>query len=199
MHPLRRIPGSVMLLAVGVALSACQMPPPQPRFPEITFQHLPPVKLDVREVKVEQAYLPPNEAPNVEHLFPVRPGAAAERWARDRLVAAGPGRRARYIVREASVVEVALKTSDGLQGAITIEQSERYDARIVVEVQIIAENGQSEGALTVEAVRSRSVPEDLTLNQREQVWFEMTEALARDLDAVLEKTIRTVFARYLVP
>jgi hypothetical protein len=39
------------------------------------------------------------------------------------------------------------------------------------------------------AQRSRTVPEDVTLNDREKVWFEMTEALMNDLNASLERQI----------
>ncbi len=100
--------------------------------PRIAFAQVAPIKLDVREIEVERAYQPPHAAPNVEHLFAVPPAAAATLWAVDRLVAVGPLGRARFIVREASVVEIPLEQSGGLTGAFTTEQSERYDARLVV-------------------------------------------------------------------
>jgi len=186
------------LLACLTLLAACTTPPPQNAFPDITFAHETPIRLDVREVSVEQAYKAPLTPPNVEHLFPVRPGQAAARWPRDRLVAAGSTRRARYIVREASVVESSLEQSGGLTGMLTTEQSERYDARIVVEVQIIAEDGRVEGSLTAKAERSRSVPEDISLNERERVWFKMTEDLMKELDAQLEQTIKTTFFPFVI-
>lgn len=188
-----------LVLAAGLAaLAACTTPPPQNAFPDITFAHETPIRLDVREITVEQAYKPPLTPPNVEHLFPVRPGQAAMRWARDRLVAAGATRRARYIVRDASVVEKPLKQSEGLTGLLTTEQSERYDARIVVEMQIIGDDGRIEGSLTAKAERSRSVPEDITLNERERVWFQMTEDLMKELDGQLEQTIKSTFFPFVV-
>jgi hypothetical protein len=135
--------------------------------------------------------------PNVEHLFPDTPGDAAARWAGERLVAAGPANRARYIVREASVTETRLKTKSGLTGALTTDQSERYDARVVVEIQIIAADG-STGVATVEVERSLTVPENATLNERERTWRELMQKLMADLDTQLEKTITTVFFRYLI-
>jgi hypothetical protein len=117
----------LFLAAGGLALAGCTTAPPRPAFPSITFSQVPRIKLDVREIKVEQAYQPPHAAPNVEHFFAVPPAAAATLWAVDRLAAAGPLRRARFIVREASVVEIPLKQSGGLTGTFTTEQSERYD------------------------------------------------------------------------
>ncbi|RMD63160.1 MAG: hypothetical protein D6826_05630 [Alphaproteobacteria bacterium] len=186
------------LAAVVAGLGGCEGPPRRPQFPEITFRHLPPIRLDVREIRFTQAYRAPAAAPNVDHLFPVPPADAALRWGRDRLVAAGAGRRGEYVVREASVIEVPLEKSGGLSGLLTTEQSERYDARLVVEMRIVEDDGRVAGTATAEVVRSRSVPEGITLNEREKVWFEMTETLMRELNAQLEKTITTVFAPYVV-
>lgn len=194
LQPLRQI---CVLFAV-FALAACETPSPAVTFPEITFQHKPPITLDVRQVSFEQVYRPPSRPPNVDHLFPVRPAAAAMRWGRDRLRAAGSTGRARYVVREASVVEVPLKVEGGLKGMLTVDQSERYDARLVVDVHLNSDERRSLGTITVEVVRSRTTAEDLSLYEREKVWFDMTEALMRDFDAELEKAIKTAFLEHLV-
>lgn len=186
------------LAAGGLALAGCDTAPPSPAFASITFSQAPRIKLDVREIEVVQAYQPSHAAPNVEHLFAVPPAGAAALWAMDRLAAAGPQRRARFIVREASVVETSLKQSGGLTGAFTTEQSERYDARLVVEIEIISDDGRIEGTLTAEVTHSRTVPENLTLGEREQVWHEMTRAMMDKLDAQLDTTIKKSFFAFLV-
>jgi hypothetical protein len=186
------------LAAGGLALAGCATAPPRPTFPPITFAQVAPIKLDVREIEVERAYQPPHAAPNVEHLFAVPPAVGAKLWATDRLTAAGPMGRARFVVRDASVLETPLKQSGGLTGAFTIEQSERYDARLVVEIEIFSEAGLSAGAVTAEVTHSRTVPENLTLGEREQVWHEMTRAMLDELDAQLDKTIKEAFYAYLI-
>ena len=196
-RPLRSFRRISVLLAAFV-LAACETPSPKVIFPEITFQHKLPIKLDVREISFEQVYRPPSRPPNVDHLFPVRPAAAAVRWGRDRLRAAGSTGRARYVVREASVVEVPLKMEIGLKGMMTIDQSERYDARLVVDVHLNSDERRSLGTITVEVVRSRTTAEDISLNEREKVWFDMTEALMRDFDAELEKALKTAFLEHLI-
>ena len=193
-----RLVSILCLLLGGLALAGCATAPPRPTFPPITFAQVAPIKLDVREIEVERAYQPPHAAPNVEHLFAVPPAAAATLWAVDRLTAAGPLRRARFIVREASVVEIPLKQSGGLTGAFTTEQSERYDARLVVEIEIVSEDGRSEGTLTAEVTHSRTVPENLTLGERERVWHEMTRAMMGELDVQLDTTIKEAFYAYLI-
>ena len=197
LRPLR-FASSFCLVVAGLALAGCTAAPPRPTFTDITFADRPPIKLDIREVEIVQAYRSPHAAPNVEHLFHVPPAAAAALWATDRLMAAGPMHRARYIVREASVIETSLKQSGGLTGAFTTEQSERYDARLVVDLNIVSEADGSEGTLTVKVERSRTVPENLTFAEREQVWHEITGTMMRELDAQLDESIKKVFYTYLL-
>lgn len=197
-HPTQRVRHLVIVL-LGLALVGCATsPPPRQSLDRISYSERPPIRLDVREIEIERAYQPPNAAPNVDHLFPVPPAAGAQLWAVDRLNAAGPQRRARFIVREASVVEVPLERSGGLTGAFTIEQSERYDARLVAELQILADDGRMEGSVTVEVEHSRTVPENLSLNERERTWHTMTRTLLDEMDRRLDATIKEALYAYLV-
>ena len=193
-----RPPMSVVMIAfAGLLLSACNTPPNVNRFDQINFQHLPDIKLDVAEVVVEQSYDPPNLPPNVDHLFEVSPSQTAMRWAGDRLVVGGARRQARFIVREASVVEVPLETSKGLTGFLTLDQTERYQAKIEVELQII-DGDRVAGSTVVRAKRSITVPEDITLNEREGIWYQLTQKIMNDLNGELEKAIDTHYGAYLV-
>ncbi len=196
----RRMPPAILLYLIlsGLALSACATPPSVRNLDTISYSERPPIRLDVREIEIQRAYQPPNAAPNVDHLFPVPPAAGAQLWAADRLKAAGLLRRARFIVREAPVIEVPLARSGGLTGAFTIEQSERYEARLVAELQILAEDGRVEASVTVEVTHHRSVPENVTLNERVQVWHEMTRNLLDEMDRQLDATITEALTAYLV-
>ena len=188
---------ATLLSLVLAVLAACNTAPPQQSFPEVTYKHMAPIRLDVRSVEVIQAYSPSFKAPNVEHLFPLSPGAAAERWARDRLQAVGKDGRARFVVREAGVVEEKLAKSGGLTGLVKTEQTQRYVADLVVELVVQDDLGQRDGNVQARAQLSRTVAEDVTLNGLEQVWFEMTESLMRDLNAQLERGAATYLKPFL--
>jgi hypothetical protein len=188
----------LILILVSFSLAACATPPPARNLDTISYSERPPIRLDVREIEIQRAYQPPNAAPNVDHLFPVPPAAGAQLWAADRLKAAGLLRRARFIVREAPVIEIPLALSGGLTGTFTIEQSERYEARLVAELQILAEDGRVEASVTVEVSHHRTVPENLTLNERVQVWHEMTQTLLDAMDRRLDATIKEALYTYLV-
>ena len=186
------------VLAVAVALVACQTPDPTPRYADITFSHLAPIKLDVGAIDYSQAYAPPAKNPNVEHLFPLRPSVVARRWADERLEAVGViSRIARVTLLNASVVGAALDTTQGIEGVFTIDQAARYDATVEILIEIINSQGVVEGQASAVAQRSRTAPENITLNDRDQLWFELTEAVMRDLDRELEATIRKYLAKYV--
>ena len=197
--PRRMSPVVLLCLAIsGLVLSACTTPPPARNLDRISYSEKPPIRLDVRDIEIQRAYQPPNAAPNVDHLFPVPPAAGAQLWAADRLKAAGPLRRARFIVREAPVIEIPLERSSGLTGTFTIEQSERYEARLVAEVQILAEDGGIEASVTAEISHHRTVPENVTLNERIQVWHEMTRTLLDEMDRQLDAVIKAELYKYLL-
>ena len=184
--------------AAAAPLAACNTPPERYQFPELTYSHLPPIKLDVAVVDVVDSYHPPMAEPNVEHLFPVPPAKAMERWARDRLVAVGNNGSALFTILRADVVEVPLERTTGIKGVFTTDQSYRYDA--TMEIRLDAENtsGLRRGTITAQARRSQSVAEDMSLNERERLWFEMTELLMRDMGTEIEKNIDQYLAAFKV-
>jgi len=194
--PSRKLALLALLAVVGV-VAACTGAPPQPVTPRLTYDHLGAIRLDVAEVKVVEVYVPPLKAPNVEHEFAIAPAGAARRWFDDRLEAAGTAGLALAVVREASVVEVPLKKTTGVTGLVTQDQSERYDAKLVMEIEIRNAVGDKEAFVRAVASRSRTVPEGASVNDREKVYFELTEALMNDINAQLENQINQHFARYL--
>ena len=168
----------------------------QTRFADITFTHKPPIKLDVARVEVVRAFQSPEAPPNVAHRFPIPPDRAVERWASDRLQPVGAGNLARVVIKQSSVIEVPLETRGGLVGFFKTEQSERYDAVLEVQVEVHSDVGRL-GFAAATVKRSQTVPEDISPNERQQVWFEMTEKLIHDIDAELEQAIPQYLARYL--
>jgi hypothetical protein len=185
-----RIPVFSAVIAAFLALAGCATEVQRPGFSRISFAHLQPISLNVARIEVENLYVPPTTRPNVEHEFPVSPAAVASNWGRDRLRAVGQTGIARVIVRRASVIEVPLKRSTGVKGAFTRDQSERYDAIIDMAVELRDANGDIRVAAESTAKRSRSVSENISLNDREKVWFEMTEAMMSDLNTALENQVR---------
>ena len=181
---------SFLLLPALSFLAACNTPPTRQSFPTLTFQDRPPIRLDVAQVEIVQAYKAPGAAPNVDHLFPQQPAGVAAAWGRDVLRAVGQRGMATYTILDASALETRLPRSRGMTQIFKTEQSERYDLRIEVKLDIGNPLLAKTGAVTATAQRSQTVAEDMTLNEREAVWFQMTESAVRELDEKLEAAIK---------
>jgi hypothetical protein len=183
---------------LALALAACATPDPAPRYADITFQGAPKIGLDVGSIEVVNEYREPLSRPHVEHLVPVNPGRTVERWASDRLTASGTQfNRAVLRVKEASIVEEKLRTTPGLRGTFTNEQSERYTATVKAVLEILDNRGTRIGMAEARVQRSRTVPENITLNDRERAWYELTETALRDMDATLTRNVQTHLGRFL--
>lgn len=187
-------------LLLGGALAACASPPPRPRFPELTYGHLGLFTLDVERVDIVSEYKTNFGAPNVEHMFPTSPETTLRRWAQDRLAATGkPGRYARFVIQDAKVTEAELPRTPGVRGAFTTDQTQRYDGALSAQLEIREERGNFRaGTASAWASRSRTVPEGITINDREKVWFDLLEAMMNDLNAEMDRQIRANLAQFVV-
>ena len=186
-----------LALLMTVALAGCVKAPPSPTYPEITFQHLNPLYLNVGEIKVVNEFTPTLKPPHVEHELPVKIDQSVRNWVRDRLRTTGnSGAVATITIKDASAVEKELPKESGLKGLVTKDQSELYEFHLLVELKITEISGAS-GFVTAEATRTKSVPEGITLNQREKTYFLQVEALMQAFDQEMEKNIRKFLGAYL--
>jgi hypothetical protein len=183
MHPFLRPLG---LALVALALVACNTPPERQAFPEITFQHLQPFRLDVARVQIVDGYQPDPGA-DIDNQFPEAPAAVARQWAEDRLIAVGQQGEAIYTITLAKATQTSLQRSQGMSAMTHKDQSDRYDLAITVNLEV--RSGGKSGAVTAKAARSQTVREDMTLNQREGVLFNLLDVTMKDLNAQMEKLI----------
>lgn len=172
-----------------IAVAACTSQP-APQYPEITFSHLPPITLNVARIEVINNFKPATDANHVEARMPTSPETAMRNWARDRLHAGGVTGVAKFIIENASVTETALPKLGGIKGYVTNEQAERYEARARASIRLEGVPRVSEAYAEAEVDRSQTVPENATVNKREQVWFELTEKLMKDFDPLMAESVR---------
>ena len=186
------------LIAIGLLAGCESAPPPRPIFPEVGFSHLPPLTFDASSVEVVNEYVAPLKRPNVEHEMPLRPAVAAERWAKDRVKAAGNSNRSvRVTVKNARVVESELKRTTGLRGMFTTDQAQRYDAELEMLIEVRNDRGFREGSASAIARRSTTVPEGITINDREKEYFKLVEDMMGDINREMERSIREHMAKFL--
>jgi hypothetical protein len=183
MHPFLKPLGLALL---ALTLVACDTPPKRQAFPEITFQHLQPFRLDVARVQIVDGYQPDPGA-DIGNQFPESPAAVARQWAEDRLTAVGQQGEAIYTITLAKATQTQLHRSQGMSAMTHKDQSDRYDLAITVNLEV--HSGGKSGAITAQAARSQTVIEDMTLNQREGVLFNLLDIAMKDVNAQLEKLI----------
>ncbi len=192
----RRLTLALGLVVSMVGLSACVAPPP-PQFPELTYTHLPAITLGVAKIEVVNTSKKSDAALHVESSMPVTPEQAVRNWARDRLRASGVSGVAKVIIENASVTETELARSKGLKGVFTTEQSQRYDADLKVSIRLEGVPRVSEAFAQAEIKRSQTVPEDVSVNVREQALFDLTESVMKDFDPAMAASIRKHLADFI--
>jgi hypothetical protein len=193
------------VMALGLAglaassLAACSDSPSRQRLPELTYGHLGTFRLDVARIDIVNQYRSPLTAPHVDHVMPIPPERTLERWARDRLAATGAaGAIARYTIEDAKMIETELKRTQGVRGAFTTDQAQRYDLSMAASLEILDDRGLIRQAYaSAAATRFRTVPEGISINEREKVWFDLVEASMNDINAELDRQIRANMARFL--
>ncbi len=188
-------PTSALAVLLSLGLAACETPVQVQKLPDLTFAHLAPIKLNVAKIEVVSQYRPPMQAPNVEHLFPTPPIKALKQWAKDRLRAVGRSGTARLVITDASAIEAPLQKKTGFSATFTKQQSQRYN--LSVEARLEVSNGNSRGHTTAYATRFSTIREDASINTRERLWFDLTEAILGDFDAVMEKNMRQNLGAWL--
>ncbi|NYZ17858.1 hypothetical protein HL658_35400 [Azospirillum sp. RWY-5-1] len=181
----------VLLAAVAaLVLTACQSAPPRPPVRPVNFANFAPIVLNVATVDVVDQRRAGGAA-SVDGRIPVPPAEAVRRWAAERLQAGGLQGRVRVVIKDATVVETQLPRTGGVQGFFTTQQAQRYDGRIEVEVTGEVPGDTAFRGFTRAAVTtSTTVPENITLADREATLQEMTRSMAEDLNARLDAGIR---------
>lgn len=182
------------LLATGLA-AGCDTPPQRQRFPDITFQQMAPIKLDVAQIQIEFAYRSADHPDDNGADYPELPEKLMAKWAQDRLQAVGQRGQLTYTIVNARAVRVPLPRASGLDAALKKEQSDRYELALTVKIDAGNPLLGKAGSLTETVTRSQTVAEDLTLNQREVVLFNLLDTSMKDLNARLEQSI----PQYLAP
>ncbi len=191
------------LAVLAAALSGCNAPPPSSAYAEITFSHLEPYRFEVAAVEVVVPFVAPLKPPHVEHLSPTPPADLMRRWVADRVVAVGAvGAEGadgvvRVTISDASIVVTALKVNEDLKDRFTTEQVARYDARAEMLIEVLDGRNLVRAHAGAVATRSRTVSEGLNMRQRDQVLYEITEALIADLDRALGPNIERYLGGYL--
>lgn len=188
---------AIATLALGtLALGGCASNVELPTYADITFKSSSPIPLAIGSVSSEIAYVDPLTTPHVGHEFPVSLPETAARWAQDRIQPVASGGTFSLIVLEASAVEAELETKKGITGLVTDDQAQLYTATVSATLKAEDASGLNAAETTVKVSRSRSVPEGASFNERERIWYQLSEEVMADYNTALEQAVQTHMTRF---
>ena len=164
----------------------------------LTFDHLTPIKLDVASIEIFDTYNPISSRPNVEHLFKYAPNKALHDFSQHRFVAVGKSGRAKFIIENASVVEEILLQSNGPRDILSLDKKVRYVARAVIRLELRSDRGFLQAYCMIRARHQRTIKGQLTLNEIEQIYFEIVEELISEVDREIGEQVSIYFSQYIV-
>lgn len=163
---------------------------------QIAALGLPVIRLAVAEMQVIPAYATPGRPPNVEHRMKAPLQAVAAQWARGNVRAVGTLNRARVVVRQASIVAVALKRKTGVSGLFRKEPNTRFDGTLGVAIEVRNDKGDLLGQVSARATRSREVLEGASEEDQKAVWRAMADGLVADVARELERQVSLRLTRF---
>ena len=176
-------------LMFGFLLAACESPVPEVSYPALRFNHLPVINLDVARIETVEKYRSPLRLPHVEHEIPLAPATAMRNWAKDRLRAVGQSGVATFTILNAAARAEMLAKKTNLKAIFTLEQKARYEAKLEARLDIETAAGLGKGFASAKASRQRTLPEDISINDRDLALYRFVEAAAKDFDRVMTKNI----------
>lgn len=192
MMPSRR---AFLVLSTGALLAGCARRPVIRALPAIGFASPAALPLDVAAVTfasevAEDAVAEP--ARDVRFDLSEWPGNVVRRWSEERLRAAGDRGEARVVLLESRFVAVPLDTAGTLEGFFTDEQSVAYEGSLAVRIEIV-DHPSGDGFAEARSYRRRTVPESLSVVERE----ETLHALCQDVVTALEEQLEAEMAEHL--
>lgn len=192
MMPCRR---AFLALSAGALLAGCAPRPVVRPLPAIGFASPATLPLDVAAVTFASEVTGGAVAePARDMRFDLSewPGNVVRRWAQERLRAAGDRGEARVVLLESRFVAVPLDTAGTLEGFFTDEQSVAYEGSLAVRVEIVG-HPSGDGFAEARSYRRRTVPESLSIVERE----ETLHALYQDVVTALDERLEAEMADHL--
>ena len=183
---------------VLLGLQACGSPQPYKSPQGLSYLTAAQLRLRVGRLEIANQYTPAKRDPFVDHLFPMPPTLMVKQWIKERFVPAGGSGHALVTIEDASVVEKRLSPTSGFGSLFSPEPAERYEARVVVKIEIMDERGYPQSYVRTTAQASKTVTNQATLRQRQDAWTALMEELMNRLNEEMEKNIKEYLSVFVM-
>ncbi len=188
-----------IVLAGALGLGACaNNPPPMGPPPEIVFTNQRPFLLGVARIEIVDKFTPSSAAPHIEMEIGQPPERVIRRWVQDRLKPRGTAGTLRVVINDASATSVQLPAPKGASELFGPPASTKVDMAVDVTLQMLDAQQFVLSEVTGKAARSRTIPGDVKLNQRDDIIRDMVADLVAGLDSEVDPQIRATFGQWLL-
>ncbi len=189
-----------LALSAGAVLAGCAPRPAARALPAIGFASPTTLALDVAAITfangtVDGAVAAP--ARDVRFDLSEWPDDVVRRWSEERLRAVGDRGEARVILLEGRFVAVPLDTAETLEGLFTDEQSVAYEGSLAVRVEIV-DHPAGDGFAEARSHRRQTVPESLSVAEREETLHALFQDVVKALDERLEEEMADHLWRWIM-
>jgi len=159
----------------------------------------PPLRLAAGRLIVTRAFVPVTQPPRFEGSMIVSATDTLADWASKHLIAgwSNSPRTAVFTIREASLVGQPVRVEKGLGDMFRKQVAERYTLKLVADLEIQHETGQSLGVAAAEATTSLGVLEGAKDADRQVTWHNMLISVMDNFAQTLERTVRTQLQHHL--
>ncbi len=181
--PARSRPRRLLALACAALLAGCaEQPPPPTDFAPLTYDYLTKLRLAVATIDIANAWTanPVAGGQHVESLSPVQPVDALRRMAQDRLIPAGTGGHAAFVIEDASLVQ----TPAGYEGSMQVH------------IDLTGADGAKAGSAEATVRRTRTIVDTSPAATRAAL-YELTKQMMADMNVEFEFQVRSSLRGYL--
>lgn len=157
--------------------------------PEMTFAHISPMPIKVSAIEIENSFDPSLDERDVSSSFPTPPDVVLKRYAENRLEPAGQEGVLKVVIEDAHIYHSYIEPEGSFMKWARIGGKDRYD--VLMKLRLYSEYADGtqspHSILTME--RYISVPESVSLAERELAQLEFLELLIQDVDKAIIKSL----------
>lgn len=177
------IAGVAMIVVAG-ALTACTNTRPGGLGqPQLTFEQLPQIPLDVGSVDFLLNYNPGADPRDISSRFVISPHEALRRYTARRFAPMGGGGRLKVMVDVASVHMREIPQKNKTLAWADIGTEDEYEVDVTYQLQPVSYDGQEGTLMQWKFHRTLVMPKSVSLAEREKKQIAFLEKLIADVDA----------------